>query len=78
LKGFLMLQSRRDFLLGTGAVLALPGIAPFPWERTMLSADAVLLASLTSWELELVREVLANYPALPLAKCIEMLKAFGM
>jgi len=67
-------RSRREFLIGAGAVLS-------PASRgavAMLIADAALLAELTPWERELVQRVMANYPALPLAKCIEMLKAFGM
>ena len=67
-----MLQSRRGFLIGAGAVLAFPG------EVVMLNADAALLASLTHRERELVLEVIAAYPALSLAKCIEMLNEAGM
>jgi hypothetical protein len=70
-----MPQSRRKFLIGAGAVLgtALPRGAV-----ASLIADAALLASRTSWELELVQEVLDNYPALPVAKCIAMLSEAGM
>ncbi|WP_334442011.1 hypothetical protein [Bradyrhizobium sp. AZCC 1610] len=67
-----MLQSRRKFLIGAGAVLAFPG------EVALVSADAALLAGLTPWERELVQEVMNNYPALTLAKTIAMLQAAGM
>jgi hypothetical protein len=70
-----MLQSRRRFLIGAGAVLS----TAFPRGAVaMLNADAALLASLTPWELELVQEVMAHYPALTLAKCVEMLSEAGM
>jgi hypothetical protein len=70
-----MLQSRREFLIGTGTVLgtALPRGAV-----EMLIADAALLAELTPWELELVQQAMANHPAVSVAKTIEMLRAFGM
>jgi hypothetical protein len=73
-----MLQSRREFLIGgTGAVLgtAFPRVEVV---EMLLNADVALLANLTPWELELVQEVMDNYPALSLAKCIEMLQAAGM
>jgi hypothetical protein len=69
-----MLQSRRQFLIGAGAVLS----PPFRGGVAMLLADAALLAELTPWERELVQRVMAHYPALTLAKAIEMLKAFGV
>ena len=40
--------------------------------------DQALLAELTPWERELVREVMDDHPALTLAKAIAMLKAAGM
>jgi hypothetical protein len=40
--------------------------------------DKSLLAELTPWERELVREVMDNHPALTLAETIAMLKAAGM
>jgi hypothetical protein len=49
-------RSRREFLIGAGAVLS-------PASRgavAMLLADAALLAELTPWELELVQRVMAN------------------
>ena len=68
-----MLQSRRQFLIGAGAVLA------FPRDLAMLiDADAALLAGLTARGRRLVREVMADYPTLSLAKCIEMLSDGGM
>jgi hypothetical protein len=68
-----MLQSRRGFLIGAGAVLS-PARGPV----AMLIADAALLAELTPWELRLVLQVMDNCPALSCAKAIEMLKAAGM
>jgi hypothetical protein len=67
-----MLQSRREFLIGGGAVLttALPEVA--------ILADAALLASLTHGERDLVQDLMAAYPALTLAKTVEMLQAGGM
>lgn len=69
------MQSRRQFLSGAGAALgtALPRGAV-----EIMLADAALLARLTPWELELVREVMADYPTLPLAKAISMLSEAGM
>jgi hypothetical protein len=75
-----MLQSRREFLSGAGAVLAFPravAVEILAAEAALL-VDAALLAELWPDELELVREVLAAYPALSVAKCIEMLRAAGM
>jgi hypothetical protein len=71
-EGLGALPSRREFLIGSGAVLttALPEAA--------LLADAALLASLTLSELELVREVMAAYPALSLANAVERLQEAGM
>jgi hypothetical protein len=73
-----MLQSRREFLAGAGAVPAFPRNLALLADVALLDADAALLAGLTAWELELVREVMAAYPTLSLAKCIEMLSEGGM
>jgi hypothetical protein len=61
-------------LIGSSAVLGtLPRGAV-----VMLTADAALLAGLTAWEFGLVQQAMANHPAVPVAKTIEMLQAFGM
>lgn len=52
-----------------------PGKPPSAFE--MLRA-VQLLAELTPHERDLVREVLTDYPALPVAKAIKMLKEAGM
>jgi len=65
--------TRREFLTGAGAVLAVPRGAV-----ATLSADAMLLAELTPWDRELVLQAMANHPTVSPAKCIEMLRAFGM
>ena len=67
-----MLQSRREFLISAGAVLAFPG------EVAMLTADAALLAELTPWERELVQQAMDNCPGARLAGIIAELKAAGM
>lgn len=74
------MHSRRDFLSGAGAVLAFPRavVVEILAAEAALLADAALLAELWPDQLELVREVMAAYPALSVAKTIEMLKAFGM
>jgi len=40
--------------------------------------QAALLASVSPWEREIVQEVMAAYPALTLAKTVEMLQEAGM
>jgi hypothetical protein len=67
-------KSRREFLSGAGAVLALPRGAVVE----LLSADAVLLASLSPEDRELVQNLLDDYAAMPLTKCVAMLQAAGM
>jgi hypothetical protein len=66
-------KSRREFLTGASSTLTLPRGAV-----AVLSADAMLLASLSPWERQIVEQAMANHPAVSPAKCIEMLRAFGM
>jgi hypothetical protein len=67
-----MLQSRRGFLIGAGAVLAFPGAV------VMLSADAAMLASLSPEDRELVEQSMANHPGLSAQRALDVLIAFGM
>jgi hypothetical protein len=69
------MQSRREFLIGAGAVLgtALPRGAV-----EIMIADAALLAELSPRELRLVQEVMADYPTLLLGKAVAMLREGGM
>ena len=65
-----MLQSRRQFLISTGAALAFPG------EVVMLTADAAL-AELTPRERRLLQSVLEDYPDLSPEKALAMLREAG-
>ncbi len=62
-------------MAGAGAVLATAVRGPV---ALLIDADAMLLASLTVSNRELVLSVLEDYPALPVAKCIAMLREGGM
>ena len=66
-----MLQSRREFLIGTGAALAFPG------DLVMLTADAALLAELSPRERRLLQSVLEDYPDLSPEKALAMLREAG-
>jgi hypothetical protein len=69
-----MLQSRRGFLIGAGAVLT----TAFRGEVDMLNADAALLAELTPRERSIVQQAMDNCPGATLAKILAELKAAGM
>jgi hypothetical protein len=69
------MQSRREFLIGSGAVL---GTALPQGAVAALIADAALLASLSPSMRELTGELLAAYPALTLASAVAMLSEGGM
>jgi hypothetical protein len=66
-------KSRREFLTGTGAALAVPRGAV-----ASLIADAALLAELSPWQREIVQQAMNNHPRATLAETISVLRAFGM
>ena len=71
-------KTRRQFLTGSAALLALPRRLAVLSDAVLIDADAVLLSGLTPRGLRLVREVMAEYPTLSLAKTIHMLEEGGM
>ena len=70
-----MPQSRREVLIGAGAVLTTAVRGPV---ALMIDADAMLLAFLTLDELEMVQQSMKNHPGLTAARALQALIAFGM